>query len=688
MKSHFALLGCLLAGSYSSYVAADALKIVVDKKPAAVIVLADKPTPAANRAATVLSDHLFQISGARLPIVKESSLKAASVKDGKVIAEGHEAFILVGAGQLSQQLGITTQGMDSGAIKQQTRGNALALLGSDLPSDPDTTLYAVSVFLEEQLGVRYLWPGELGKVVPRRDEIVIPDLNSQYSPSVKQRRIRYSSAKSPRRDIGLAQLGSNHEEFLKLQAAATHTQAASPGWFTWQKMGGSSGLVTGHAFGYIWKKYGKDHPEWFAMQPNGSRDQSRAPDRARLCVSNTALQNAVARDKIEELDKNPKQISVSIDPNDGGGTTFCMCPECKKLDPPEGVPIRLTDNTGKERAYFPYVSLTDRMVYFWNSIAERVVQKHPNALLTVRAYSAYVTPPLHRKLHPNLVVEQVSGSYLNDEATAKWQAEWTQWATVTRQLAWRPNLGGGQRRHGFPMVFVRKMAQDFNTRAKAGMISTDVDTMLPSWAANGLNFYVLARLHWNPDLDVDTVVDDYCRAGFGNGAQSIKKYFQHIENLTYGVNGGGGDDTETTTLAQQYNAKDTAILRGYLNDARRAIGNDETQLKRVDFLGAGLDFAQLQAQAFHMLDEVKKSGKPGKQEDIDTLMTKRYTLMKELFHSQPLAVDISYLLWGSEGHFRRLQSAKTKQLLATPTNVKTIIDADEHGMPEEQQVAG
>lgn len=688
MKRLLGLFCCLFAGSHIHGVAAEPLKIVADKKPTAVIVIADKPTSAAARGARVLSAHLLQISGARVPVVKESDLKATTVKDGKITAEGHNTFILVGASKLTGQLGVTTQGMDSGAIKLQTAGNALALLGSDLPSDPDTTLYAVSVFLEEQLGVRYLWPGELGKVVPHRDEIIIPTLNYAYSPSVKQRRIRYLTAKSPRRDMGLAKLGSNHDEYLKLQGNANRTQATSPSWFTWQRLGGSSGLVTGHAFGYIWKKYGQEHPEWFAMQPDGSRDQSRSPDRARLCVSNTALQDAIARDKIEELDKKPTQKSVSIDPNDGGLTTFCMCPECKKLDPPEGVPITLADNTGKTRAYFTYVSLTDRMVYFWNNIAERVTQKHPEALLTVRAYGAYVAPPLKNKLHPNIVVEQVSGGYLNEASSAKWLAGWTQWADFTRQLAWRPNIGSDQRRHGLPQVFVHRMAHDFRARAESGMISTDVDTMLPSWAANGLNFYVLARLHWNPDLDVDAVVDDYCRAGFGNGAGAIKKYFQHIESLTYGVNTGGGDDSEVVTLARQYNANNIAILRVHLNEARKAIGNDETQLKRVVFLESGLNFAELQAQAFSMLQEVKANGKAGKQEAIDSLMMQRYALMKDIFHNQPLAIDISYLLWGSEGIFGPLQSAKTKQLLATPTNVKTIIDADEHGMPEEQQVAG
>lgn len=688
MKHFLGLFCCLFAGSHAFYAAANPLTIVADEKPMAVIVIADKPTSAADRGAKVLSDHLFQISGVRVPVVKESTLKAATVTDGKITAEGHNAFILVGASKLTGQLGVTTQGMDSGAIKLQTVRNALALIGSDLPSDPDATLYAVSVFLEEQLGVRYLWPGELGKVVPRRDEIVIPTLNYAYSPTIKQRRIRYLISKSPRRDIGLAQLGSSHEEYLKLLNTTSGTQAVSPNWFTWQRMGGSSGLVTGHAFGYIWNKYGKEHPEWFAMQPDGSRDQSRSPNRARLCVSNTALQDAIARDKIEELDKKPTPKSVSIDPNDGGLTTFCMCPECKKLDPPEGVPITLADNTGKTRAYFTYVSLTDRMVYFWNNIAERVVQKHPEALLTVRAYGAYVAPPLKNKLHPNIVVEQVSGGYLNEASSAKWLAGWTQWADFTRQLAWRPNIGSDQRRHGLPQVFVHRMAHDFRARAESGMISTDVDTMLPSWAANGLNFYVLARLHWNPGLDVDAVIDDYCRAGFGKGAEPIKKYFQHIENLTYGVNTEEAGDTGSTTLAQQYNANNIAILRAHLNEARQAIGNHETQLKRVDFLESSLNFAELQAQAFSLLQEVKANGKAGKQEAIDSLMMKRYALMKDTFHNQPLAIDISYLLWGSEGIFGPLQSAKTKQLLATPTNVKTIIDADEHGMPEEQQVAG
>jgi hypothetical protein len=105
----------------------------------------------------------------------------------------------------------------------------------------------------------------------------------------------------------------------------------------------------------------------------------------------------IARDKIAELSANPAATSVSIGPNDGGRTTFCMCENCQRLDPPEGRKIQLQydDASGSrvERRLFDYVSLTDRMVTFYNAIAERVTKVHPDALLVADAYSAYSARP-------------------------------------------------------------------------------------------------------------------------------------------------------------------------------------------------------------------------------------------------------------------------------------------------------
>src|SRR5213079_3040718 len=112
-----------------------------------------------------------------------------------------------------------------------------------------------------------------------------------------QRRIR-SLPYHDRIQVGLDHLGFKKEGYERLRADAQRTQAESPDWFGWQRLGGTLNLSAGHAFTHLWAKYGKDHPDWFALQSDGSRDQSMNPDRARLCVSNADLIAAIAKEKI------------------------------------------------------------------------------------------------------------------------------------------------------------------------------------------------------------------------------------------------------------------------------------------------------------------------------------------------------------------------------------------------------
>ena len=85
--------------------------------------------------------------------------------------EGAEfAYILVGEGNLAKELGATSEGLGAGGIRIKTFGNALVLLGPDekTPSDPMGTQYAVTTFLDETLGCKYLWLTETGLVGRRQ----------------------------------------------------------------------------------------------------------------------------------------------------------------------------------------------------------------------------------------------------------------------------------------------------------------------------------------------------------------------------------------------------------------------------------------------------------------------------------------------------------------------------------------
>ncbi|MBI5683965.1 MAG: DUF4838 domain-containing protein [Verrucomicrobia bacterium] len=627
---------------------AHAVTLVENGQPRAVIILPDAPSPAAKLGAQILRDHLKQISGATLLIKKESSISGNATPE--------QPWVLVGEGKLAGQLGLSTASLGPGGMVLCAKANVLALFGTDdhTATDPDGTRYAVVTFLEDKLGVRWLWPGELGKVLPRRATITVGDFDQKFTPRLVQRRIR-DSHYNDRLETGLKNLGFTAADYRRQRADAEKTTSESGGWFDWQKLGGSFNVSGGHAFGHLWEKYGKEHPDWFAMQPNGSRDQSRNGARSRLCKSNPELIAAIAREKIEELNKNPKLAGVSLSPNDGGANTFCTCPKCEALDAPSGRKVKLWDNTSSARREFEHVSLTDRMISFWNAVAEQVARVHPNALFTVDAYSAYRSPPLLRTLHPNLVVRFVNISYTDETLRQQGLADWNEWAKAAKKIYFRPNLMLAGRRSGAPMIYAHKFAQDFRHLASHGMWGTDFDSCMHNWSTQGLNYYVVARLHWNPDQDVDDLITDYCRAGFGPAAQSVRRYFDELEAITNQIAASRqalNEDIDTAKIEplNVFTPEVIAKLRNRLHEARRQATGDETVLKRLVFLETGLRWTEMEGRVHAFFRKDGKVDKVGARKACD----ERYEMMQAIFQNSFLAVNVAAVSWGEDGYLRRL----------------------------------
>src|SRR5262245_1681729 len=94
---------------------ADGVVLIDAGKPASVIVIPEKNEPGSAGAATaakIFSDHLSQMSGARLEIHTASEL------DGK-LPEGM-SVIFVGESELSKKSGFTSEGVDIGGIRVKT----------------------------------------------------------------------------------------------------------------------------------------------------------------------------------------------------------------------------------------------------------------------------------------------------------------------------------------------------------------------------------------------------------------------------------------------------------------------------------------------------------------------------------------------------------------------------------------
>ncbi len=572
------------------------LTLVSDGQPVATIVTGDSTTAATRQAVAALREHIQRMSGAELPVATEGA-----APDGP--------RILVGASGLTAALGYDA---DALALEQsivRVHGTDLIVLGDDEKPGGGTlmgTRHAAYMLLRE-LGCRWLWPGEPGTVVPERATIAVPDdLSLDWTPVLLKRGLR-SAGYNDRVQRGLDRLGWTAEDFQ-----AMHRDV--PGWYAAHRIGGSFAGGYGHAYGDYWERFGAEHPEWFALQPDGTRDQSSAGNRARLCVSNPELIAQIAADKIAELQANPALDCVSISPNDGGRTTFCTCPECESWDHPDGPIIELYWPDAPNRRK-QHVSLSDRYVRFYNEIARIVARECPGRYLGAYAYSAYRTVPVAQDLEPNLLIGFVGITYVNREGYEADMQTFAGWAAKASNIFWRPNLlGGGM---GFPINFARALARDVARLTDRGLTVTDFDCQYQHWALKGLTYYVLAEMLADPDADPDAIIDDYCTAGFGPAAGDVRAYFDALEAITDRIFEDSrylGRKTNHWVLGEYFDDGTLARLQAHLDAARAAAGDDATILARIDFLQVGIDYARLNRDYLLARHAVRDEGDATRQE--------------------------------------------------------------------------
>lgn len=633
------LIGYCATMSFCAASSAAELVIVKDGKPRAAIIVAPSIKPT-DFSAKALAAHIKQISGAELSIVHERDFSGAKVEQGRVIAPPTESpsevpvvetFIIVGEGELSKQLGVDSEGLGPGGIRLKSCGNALVL--SAKFDGLDNGRYPVHaravVRLLEELGCRYLWPGEIGKVMPRRSTITVSELDIRFTPPIGQRNIRFVAGIARGYADGAKYLGFSPEQYRDFRAAAMKTTAEYD-WGAWNGLGGNLGIAGGHSGTGLrggWEEHSKTHPEWFSQQPDGSRDQSKAGERWQVCVSNPQLAEHVAADIIKRLD-GKAQPAISLSPNDGGYSNFCMCEACRKLDPPEGPKIRMLvfpkpgEGTRIEK---DYVSLTDRYLHYWNMIAERVTKVVPEQLFVVDAYSYYSDPPVRLKPHPNLVVRYVPNE---TKGWAGWQA------AGAKRGYWRPNNVHGGYREGALKPSPRFTADTVRYFAQHGTLATDMDGVYDNWATQGLEYYVAARMSYDPSQSYDELLTDYCRSGFGAGAESIKRYFLLIERGVTPVvinNRGYFPKIEPKTIE---------ALRAHLLAAAKATADDSASRRRVDFLRAGFELTAVSAEA-HKIKLAKAAGEAVDLAQAHAVLEHRRQLMRAMFERQPLAVNVA-----------------------------------------------
>jgi hypothetical protein len=170
--------------------------------------------------------------------------------------------------------------------------------------------------------------------------------------------------------------------------------------------------------------------------------------------------------------------------------------------------------------------------------------------------------------------------------------------------------------------------------ADNGTLATDFDSVIHNWAVHGLNYYAAARLNWNPYLTAQEILDDYCQSGFAEGAEPMKRYFLKIQQIA-------ADEEKT------YGPEVIRQLRGFLNEADRAEGDDEIIRSRIAFLRIGLNFTDVQMTINRMVDQAKEKDPALDLDRARQLLELNYVMLRDIVLNHHLAVNATYLMWGN-----------------------------------------
>ncbi len=267
---------------------------------------------------------------------------------------------------------------------------------------------------------------------------------------------------------------------------------------------------SGHAYGNIILRNEKafaEHPEYYALMSDGTRDAKRAVAARKFCTSNPGLLALVAADRLKLLEEqrraNPAAYMVSVDPSDGEGT--CHCAECVKLG-----------------------TTTDRVLHLANYVARALREKHPEAWVGLYAYSTHRLPPTIA-IEPNVYVQVAMGFNRTQYTLAELVELWSKKAGAIglREYygveAWDWGLPGRMR--GSQVNYHRKWIPYFAER-NVNAVNAETNS---NWAGQTLGHYVAAQMMWNPRTDVDAIIEEFFRLSFGDAAPTARKLYAKFD---------------------------------------------------------------------------------------------------------------------------------------------------------------
>lgn len=484
------------------------LILSADSTPAASVVIEADSPPAVSFAARELSRYLAILTGGRFPVCEAEGGEFGRVVRLRTAGRGRSP---------APPNGTATTTTRQGAYRWRVDEAGVEIVGER----PGAVLHAVYALLEE-LGCRWLHPRDGGEIVPRRPEVALPFGEHIAEPAMTMRELTNLYAIDREYPLHIDWMAKNRlnrfmpflnvpgsweafAEFIEPELAARDMDAT----------------LGHHSFRFLLppEEHFADHPEWYALI-----DGQRSPD-AQLCTSNPEVAEQAAGRICELFDAHPQVEMFGVWPNDGFG--WCECDECAKLE--EQRPSRFRPE---------HLRRTDTCLQFVNAVAGRVAEEHPDRRLSALAYVNYADAPEQVRPAENVAVcfapfhrclkHPLRPDVECDRMNVAYAREFERWREATSNDLYLFSYLMQIHTMSLPYPIHEMLQPNWRWLIDAGCDGFTMEFVPEEWATFGANGYLMARLAWEPQMDVQAWLSDCYEAIYGPAAEHMGEWRREL----------------------------------------------------------------------------------------------------------------------------------------------------------------
>jgi hypothetical protein len=558
----------LLLVSVFFLIAANAqqFSLVKEGKSSCRIIIPEKANVIEIQAATVFQDYIQKISGARIPIASD-------------ITKPEDNEILIGNVNRDEFKDVPVAKLEKDGLYIKNTGKKLVIAGGTEKG----VLYGVYTFLEKYMGCRKY--SSTVTVVPKQKSIVLSAINDVQVPSFDYRDDFYPDV-------------INDPEYM-----------------AWHKLDNcfgkpDSGNEWGsfvHTFDALLstKEYGESHPEYFSFFDGKRHTGNSATGRpeTQLCLSNPDVLEIVCKSLKAKIEANPGAIYWSVSQNDG--YSWCQCPMCKEIDEKYASFTPGSKTYGKPgRGYSPIGA--GSIITFVNKVAERF----PDKIISTLAYVYSRVPPKDITLRKNVNIMLCNYESPRNIPTTEGDKSFCEdlegWSRLTNNIIlWDYVVQYRNLISPFPNLHILQPDLKYLHDKGVTMIF-DEGNPETGGEFHELKAYLLAKLLWDVDADVNKVMDDFLTGYYGNAGKIIREYIDLLQKML--IKSGEKLSIYGTPVEEKNSFLTDSLITEYnkiFDRAEKAVAGTPEILERVKVARMPVQYAMLE------IARDEKTGKRG-----------------------------------------------------------------------------